>query len=278
MATRKATPSSTEIEALKSTAIDFAALLPDLVATTTMEIEGKDVNFPRLKISHPSQIEFVPELVPAFAIYSELNKDDDNKVTLYEVKKGQDKPDLEAYPDLGILVYVLAMKKGLSANVDDNNNVVSRDAPGATFRSWAFNDPSAARGPGVDTTYNYVLYTPELDDADKPHRLLMTRSSTPTAVTINTFLDDARRQGLPGYTVPFRIWSEHRERTDNGQKQHWGVFKARPVTPDLEFVKNASTMTARVNELEASRPQIAIDPDADVADATVVNATAEPAI
>lgn len=251
--------------------VDISDLLPDLVQTQTMEIEGGDVSFPRLKVSHPSQ-DFVPDIVPPFAIFSELNKEDDNKIVLFELPPKHDKPDFDKVPDAGILVYVLAMKKGLSANVDSEGNVVPRNTEGAIFRSWAFDDPSAPRGKGVDTTYNYVLYVPEVDSSDQPHRLLLTRTSTQTARTMNTYLRLAQDQGRPPYTVPFRIWSEKRSREFGGQTQRWAIFKARPVQPDREYVQAASAMTEVINSLTPAQRE------AKVFDAEAEATTSEPAI
>jgi hypothetical protein len=264
---------------------EIAALLPDLVPTNTLEIGGRDVSFPRIKVSHPNQ-NFVPDIVPPFALYSDLNREDDDKVVLFELPKGKDKPDLEQAQkdgvEVGVLVYVLAMKQGLSANVDSNGVVVPRNTPGATFRSWpAFNadgSPNQDAPRGADTTYNYVVYVPEVDRAEYPHRILMTRSSTQTARTINTYLRALQDRGLPPYVQPFRIWTEKRQRTVDGQEQRWGIYKARPVAPTAEDVTVASTMMESINRLAPEQLHVPVDDDDAVAASGTVNATAEPAI
>jgi hypothetical protein len=204
-------------ESLTTTA---PAGLPDLVPTSTMDIGAGDVTFPRIKIAHPSQTFVTDGVVPAFAIYQELNRDDDNKITLFALPKGKDKPDLEKDPDAGLLFHVIAMRRGKSASMM-NGQVVPRNTPGSEFRSWAYDDPDAPSGKGVDVTYNYVLYTPELDDAEQPHRLA------------------------------FRLTSERRERDAEGQTQRWGIFKIRQVEANPDYVQEASAMTALVNELTA---------------------------
>jgi hypothetical protein len=260
---------------------EIAALLPDLVATNNLEIGGRDVSFPRIKVSHPMQ-NFVPDLVPPFALYSDLNKEDDNKVVLFELEKGHDKPDFDAADkagvEIGVLIYVLAMKQGLSGNVDANGLIVPRNTPGATFRSWAaFNadgTPNQDAPRGADTTYNYVVYVPEVDRAEYPHRILMTRTSTQTARTINTYLKALADRGLPPYVQPFRIWSEKRERTIDGQQQRWAIFKARPVAPSADDVSIASFMTENINGLSFDQIRD-VEDDAVTASTT---ANAEPAI
>jgi hypothetical protein len=235
-------------ESLTTTA---PAGLPDLVPTSTMDIGAGDVTFPRIKIAHPSQTFVTDGVVPAFAIYQELNRDDDNKITLFALPKGKDKPDLEKDPDAGVLFHVIAMKRGKSASVL-GGQVVQRNTPGSEFRSWSYDDPTAPSGAGVDVTVNYVLYTPELDDAEQPHRLLLTRTSTSTARTLNTLIQLAERRGQPAYTLAFRLTSERRERDADGQTQRWGIFKIRQVEAASENVQAASAMTALVNELTAN--------------------------
>jgi hypothetical protein len=253
---RSTKPSSTELTAPAPTGLpaEIEALLPDLVKTET-EVSGRDINFPRIKISHPNH-PFVPDLVPPFALYSDLNQDDDNKVVLFELPKGASKPDFEKVPDAGVLVYIVNMRRGWSANLL-NGEVVPRNTPGAEFRSWSYDDPTVPQG--ADATYTFVAFTPELDAADRPHRFLMTRSSTNTARNINTLLNLAEQKGLPSYVVPFRIWTEKRERTQDGQTQRWGVFKARPVSPEAEFVKTASQLAELVNSLTAEQKRAVVE-------------------
>ena len=239
--------------------------LPDLVPTTTMEIDASDIAYPRMKISHPSQVDFVPDLVPPFAIYSELNKDDDNKKTLFALPKGATKPDLEKDPNAGILIHVLAMRKGKSASML-NGQPVRKNTPGSEFRSWAFNDPNAPSGRDVDITYNYVVYAPELEDGDRPHRILMTRTSTSTARSINTLIDLAQKAGRPAYTLAFRLTTERRESTDDGgQTYRWGVYKFRQVEANQDDIEAASAMTAMVNAsgAESSRDRSTVEATGD---------------
>jgi hypothetical protein len=263
---------------------EIAALLPDLVPTNSLEIGGRDVSFPRIKVSHPMQ-DFVPDSVPPFALYSDLNREDDNKVVLFELPKGKDKPDFEQAEkngvEIGVLVYVLAMKQGLSGNVDSNGNIVPRNTPGATFRSWPMYNSDGSLNTdaprGADTTYNYVMYVPEVDRAEYPHRVLMTRTSTQTARTINTYLKALADRGMPPYVQPFRLWSEKHERTIDGQNQRWGIFKARPVDPTADDVKIASEMTQSVNGLSFEQIRD-VDIDAEATASTSSDGKAEPAI
>jgi hypothetical protein len=254
MANKDSSSNELTVPAPAGISAEIAALLPDLVKTKT-EVSGRDINFPRIKISHPNH-PFVPDLVPAFALYSDLNNDDDNKVVLFELPKGHDKPDFEKTPDAGVLVYIVNMRRGWSANIL-NGEVVPRNTPGAEFRSWLYDDPTVPAG--ADATYTFVAYTPELDAADRPHRFLMTRSSTNTARNINTLLNLAEQKGLPSYVVPFRIWSEKRTREVDGQTQRWGVFKARQVAPEAEFVKNASILAELVGTLSAEQQRAVVE-------------------
>lgn len=214
--------------------------VPDLVPTTTMEIDAADVSYPRIKIAHPTQGFVIDGKVPPFAVYSELNRDSEKTVLF---RPGTD--------DDPIRIHVLALRKGKSATVDPaTGRVVERNTPGAEFRSWAFNDE---RGPspqdrGVDTTFNYVLFCPQLDAADQPHRLLLTRSSTPTARTLNTYLQLAERSGKPAYTLAFDLYSEKREKdSPDGQTFRFGVFKVTQVLPDTDDIAAASALTALIN-------------------------------
>ena len=283
----KQTPSTEVAVSNPNLPANIADLLPDLVAThTAREVSARDVSFPRIKISHPSQ-DFVPDVVPPFSIYEELNKDDDNKVVLFELPKGAAKPENAESGDVGVLTYVLAMRKGKSANIiESTGEVVKRNTEGATFKSWAYTDPSAPDEmiKGVDVTYNYVIYVPEVDRADQLHKLLLTRTSTNTARTINSINKSVEDQGLPSYVAPFRLWVEKREKTDNGQKQRWGIFKMTSVAPEREYVEQASKMAALLNEMDERELSSKVfggaedDPDGAVVTGTVAPDSDEPAI
>lgn len=228
--------------------LDLSALLPDLAPTSVadFDVDSRDIVAPRIKAASPASEAVSAGLVPLFSLFSQKGADDEDPQVLVLPANQGGKPDLDADPDYGLKVYVLKMYKNKSASVSPNDWSVEQ-RQGGELRTWAFNDPRAPQFAKVQ--YNYVLYVPDADESDMPHNLLLKSTSTGTARQINSLLLQRLQQdNRPLYTTAFRLHPEKRERDDNGQKQRWAVIRAREVGADIEEIKAAAVLAARVAE------------------------------
>ena len=178
----------------------------DLTPTPALDIDSSDVALPKLYVAHYLTKAVQDGLVVAGQIFSASGPADPDPVVLYDGK-----PDSE-----GVLIHVLSLTKGRSAKVGDDLKIFAFDDPDAPADSWI--------------TYNYVVVVPEFD-ADVPHKLLLARSGTSAARTINTVLKKNEARG-PAYLAAFRI-STAKQENDKGR---WFTPLVRVVEAKAEHV------------------------------------------
>lgn len=195
-----------------SKAVEKAApQVPDLVQpSNALEIDQNDVALPRIKLGQPNASIVQDGVVPTHCIYAVTGSDDPEPVVLHEL--GGD--------DEGVLVHVLAMRKGWSLSEDGE------------LQTWAFDDPN--RSPDAWVTYNYVLALPE-HDPDVPYKMLFTRTGAPAAKQINTVLQRNAGRG-PSFMTAFRIKTDKREKQQGSQTYRWTVPRVRSVDADQDGV------------------------------------------
>lgn len=219
------------------------ANLPDLAPTPSMEFDSSDIVIPQIKLGQPQQDIVQDGLVPAFSVFTRYGAEDDDPIVLVDPAEDGGAPDFSANPDHGLLIHVLSMWKSWSATIDPATGELDKDGE---FRTWRWDDPEVH--PEADVVYNYLVVLPEHEDGTQtPFRLLLTRTSTPAARTINTTL---QRLSGPAYTAAFRFWAQKRENNSGSRKLRWAVAKVRPVQAKPEHVQLASGLVAM-----AARPQ-----------------------
>lgn len=199
-------------------------VVPDLVATPAVsrasQITAADLAVPRLYVANSLSQARQSGLVNEGDIYLALSADDDEPEILYEA--GSDAS--------GVLVHVLDMFKGLSVRADGE------------VTSYAFDDPNAPAD--ADTTYNYTVFLPEVDN-ELPAKMLLSRSGSGTARKINTVLLRSARD-LP--ETAFRLTSTKRQK----DRHTWHVISAATVDADEKHVARARELAAALTA--ASRP------------------------
>jgi hypothetical protein len=208
----------------KSTAVEKAAPagVPALASTpsVSLELDSADVSLPRIRIAQGQSVAVQDGLVTLGDIFASTGKDDPDPVVLTGF--GEDAP--------GVLVHVLAVKKGKSLTIDGELN------------TWSFNDPDAP----VDarTTYDYTVVLPEVDP-DVPYKFLLSGTSTPAAKTINTILLKNADRG-PSYTLAFRFRTAKRETSKGGQTYKYYVARVRQEDAKDAHVQLASDLAGMI--------------------------------
>jgi hypothetical protein len=208
----------------KSTAVVPAApTVPDLVQPReALDIGQADVALPRIKIGQPQAAAVQEGTVPAYSLYAATGSEDPEPVILHELDSG----------DEGVLVHVLAMRKGKSLTEDGE------------LQTWAFDDPAAP--PEAWVTYNYVLALPE-HDPDVPYKMLFTRTASPAAKQINTVLQRNAGKG-PSFMTAFRITTQKREKQQGSSTYRWGVPRVRSVEADQEGVDISAALYRQISD------------------------------
>jgi hypothetical protein len=205
--------------------------LPALAATPAAlgNIDSGDISLPRLYKGEYQSALVQDDVVPKGSIY---------------VAAGPDDPDPQVVASKAgekVLVHVLSVHKGKSANLDDAGNVVKA---GGTFTTWSFNDPDAPREANVD--FHYIVVLPDVDP-DVPVKLTMAKTSVPAARKINFLL--LKDPSQPTYRLAFELNTKHREGGDAGQKYKWFVWEARNVEAKPENVEVAAALAELVNSV-----------------------------
>lgn len=205
----------------RSKAVEKAApKVPDLVQPRgTVDIEHEDIALPRVRLGQPNSIAVQDNLVPAFCLYAATGSDDPEPIVLAETGDAE-----------GVLVHVLAMRKGKSLSKDGE------------LQTWAFNDPAAPAE--AWTTYNYVLTLPE-HDPDVPYKMLFTRTQTPAAKQINTVLARNAAKG-PSFMTAFRITTAKREKQEGSTTYRWAVPRVRSVDATQEGVDISAALYQQI--------------------------------
>lgn len=163
--------------------------VPALANTPALEISAEDVALPRIYLGQHMSEHVQESRVPYGSIFTALGSDDPDPEVLYE--NGD---------DAGVIVHVLAMRKGKSYS------------DGGDLELFAFNDPAAP--PEAWTTYNYVVTLPE-QDPEVPYKWLLTKTGTPAARQINLILSKYAARG-PAYSFAFEAKTAKRE-NDKGK-------------------------------------------------------------
>lgn len=206
--------------------------LPALAPTPALDAIGSDdIALPKLyKGEYQSQL-VQDDVVPKGSIFVASGPDDPDPQVVWEMPaKGKEAAE-------GVLVHVLDLKKGKSISVDGDLQTFAFDDPAAPDDAWA--------------TYQYVVVLPEVDE-EIPVKLLLTKTSAPTAKRINFLLKKNESRG-PAYATAFRLTTVPREKSANGQTYKWFVWQARQVEADPKHVAIAETVSAMV----AQRPTVA---------------------
>jgi hypothetical protein len=204
--------------------------LPALVnpqAEALGNIDSGDISLPRLYKGEYQSGLVQDDVVPKGSIYVAAGPDDPDPQVIAE--KPGDK----------VLVHVLKVWKGKSANVDDAGNVVKS---GGEFRTWSFNDPDAPREANID--FHYIVVLPDIDP-DVPVKLTMAKTSVPAAKKINFLL--LKDPSLPTHRLAFELNTKHREGGDAGQKFKWFIWEARLAEAKQENIEAAANLAEMVN-------------------------------
>jgi hypothetical protein len=130
----------------------------------------------------------------------------------------------------GVLVHVLAMRKGWSLSEEGE------------LQTWAFDDPN--RHPDAWVTYHYVLALPE-HDPDVPYKMLFTKTGAPAAKQINTVLSRRAASG-PSFMTAFRITTAKREKQLGNSTVRWTVPRVRSVDATQEGVDVSATLYQQI--------------------------------
>lgn len=197
-----------------------APTVPDLVQpSSALEIDQNDVVLPRLKLGQPNASIVQDGDVPAHSLYAVTGQDDPDPVILYELG-GEE----------GVLVHVLAMRKGWSLSEDGE------------LQTWAFDDPNRHLDAWV--TYHYVLALPE-HDPDVPYKMLFTKTGAPAAKQINTVLQRRSASG-PSFMTAFRITTDKREKQLGNSTVRWTVPRVRSVDATQEGVDVSAALYSQI--------------------------------
>lgn len=200
-----------------------AGTVPDLVYDPNTTITGDDIALPRIKKGEKMS----EQDVPFGSIFSELGPDDPNPVVL--AKPG----DGEGGQTEPVRFYVLAGPVKGWSYADK----------GEPLRMWRFDDET--RHPDAWRTYKYVIAVPE-GDTSLPYTILLTRTSTPAARTLNTILQKAALSG-PTDEVALELTARKRR----NQHGTFAVFqvavaevKAATRKTDLEVVESLRSLAS----------------------------------
>ncbi len=195
------------------------AQVPDLVRTPALEITAEDVVLPRIKIGQFMTAQVQEGTVTAGDIFASASEDDADVLAKVGDKEG-------------VVIHVLALRKGKSASIDGDLVLYDFDDPDAPADAW--------------TTYNYHLALPTVDD-EVPYKLLLTKTGTPAARQINTVLKKNERRG-PAWNTAFRLTSAQRENA----KGKYFVPRVAVVDAEAAHVEAAAALGALL--LDAPQP------------------------
>lgn len=216
-------------------AVQERAGLPALVATPALDIDAGDLTPPKVYVGQFSAKAVKNQLVKPGTIFTAAGADDPEPNVIYS--PGDDQ---------GVLIHVIALRKGKSVTVDGE------------LVTYQFNDPEAPDDAWV--TYQYTVCLPEVD-AGMPYKWLFTKSSAPSAKQINMVLKRNEAAG-PAHIHAFRIGTAHRENTAKGHE--WYVTQCRQVEADQSNVELANDLAAmlaaapQANDIETTATQPSI--------------------
>lgn len=193
--------------------------LPALASTPALELDSSDVTLPRIRIGHKQSFNVEEGHVASGDLYATQGKDDENPQLL-----------VKAETDPGLLIHVLAVRKGLSWQVDGE------------LQSTFFGDPDAPAD--AKTTYDYTVVLPE-GDPDVPYKFMLKSSSTNAARNINTVLLKNADRG-PSYALAFRIKTAERSTSKGSKTFTYHVAVARQVEADPKHVELASNLAGMI--------------------------------
>jgi hypothetical protein len=191
--------------------------LPALRFDGGTTLTAEDLALPRLYVAQAITNAVQDGNVTAGALFVAQDSDDPDPVTLAE--KGSDE---------GVLIHVLALRKGKSLSVD------------GSLETWRYDDPNAPSD--AWTTYTYAIAIPEYD-SEIPCRWLLTRTGRPAAQKLNTVL--ARLSGQkPPYSVAFRVTTVERS-NDRGR---YFIPRVAPTEATDENVEIAGRLYAQIGD------------------------------
>lgn len=194
--------------------------VPDLVQpSSALEIDQNDIVLPRLKLGQPNASIVQDGNVPAHSVYAVVGQDDPDPTVLHELGDEE-----------GVLVHVLAMRKGWSLSEEGE------------LQTWAFDDPN--RHPDAWVTYHYVLALPE-HDPDVPYKMLFTKTGAPAAKQVNTVLSRRAASG-PSFMTAFRITTAKREKQLGNSTVRWTVPRVRSVDATQDGVDVSATLYQQI--------------------------------
>jgi hypothetical protein len=194
--------------------------VPALYQPAALDLGGSDVAMPRVYIGQGLSNAVSDGTAKMGDVYLANGKDDPEPEIQWS----------ERSRDAGLLFSILGLKRGKSLNVEGE------------LETWDYNDPEAPED--ARTTYDYTVALPEA--SDMPARLLLKSTSTGTARQINLILAKAQRDGIPPYSIGFRLTSKRRK-NDKGT-----FFVAQATREDLR--DDAVEFAAGLAELVASAP------------------------
>lgn len=192
------------------------ASVPALVQTPALAITADDIALPRLSLGQFMSGAVQEKLVELGDIYSSTGKDDPDPQVLWAYNEDR------AKQALGVLIYVVGLRKNKSFS------------DGGELQIFDFDDPSAP--PEAWTAYNYTLACPELDE-DVPFKLTLTKTGRPAAQKINTVLAKQSIVG-PSYINAFRLTSAVR----SNAKGKFAVAQVAQVESDPDQIKVAEKL------------------------------------
>ena len=213
--------------------------LPALNNAPTYDIGIDDIPLPRLYMGQPGGDAVQEGRVPAHCLWLGLSADDPEPNVLYEQGNGD-----------GVLIHVLDMFTGMSANLDSDGNVVKS---GGDLRSWnrrnsagQYVDDNGEPAPkGAYKTFNFTVCLPEVD-AEVPVKFMLKSTSTKAAQKINYVLMKNARQG-PGHALAFRITTEpHKKETFR-----WTQAVVKQVDAEQANIQAADDLLSMLNQRDA---------------------------
>lgn len=187
------------------------------------QITAEDLALPRLYVAQAITNAVQDGAVKAGALFVAQDADDPDPQVLAD--KGSDE---------GVLIHVLALRKGKSISENGELRTFRHDDPAAPAEAW--------------TTYTYALLVPGYETT-LPVRWLLTRTGRPAAQKINTVI--YRTSGeKPPYESAFRITTVER----SNDKGRYFIPRVAPAEATDENVEAAAVLYDQIAASWAGTP------------------------
>lgn len=187
-------------------------------------LDAEDFVLPRLYLGQSITTAVEDGLVESGAFFVATDKDDADPTVL--APKGSED---------GVVLHVLALRKGKSVSIDGELTTYAYDDPNAPEDAW--------------TTYTFAVAIPSYD-SDLPVRWLLTRTGRPAAQKINTILARAAGSKAP-HEVAFRLTAVQRQ----NDKGRYYVPRVQPIEASEADVEVAATLAAALSDSFAGYTQ-----------------------